>query len=112
MSLPPFIHQHGIQSIHYLYELYGYEQLMKEIHVIHHIRQSTYSTLPPVPENEVVPNDALDMNQDPPSNEPSHYKRVNVISEHLCSTLLKNGKQCSSSRKKGFTTCSRHIETK
>jgi hypothetical protein len=107
MSLPPFVYQHGIQTIKYLYDLYGYEQLIKEIKIIHHIHGSSNEDVHeiPIPQEPIeVKNVIIECNPDPKEK----YERIPLTPEIQCTSLLKNGKQCSSHRKKSSLFCIRH----
>lgn len=110
MSLPPFVYHHGIQTIHYLYDLYGYDQLLKEIEVIHHIRQRTVPEVTPV-KQEVA---SVISEEEPIKNiviqsDKKIHESIELTDETRCTHLVRGGQRCAVRRKKGLDFCHRHI---
>lgn len=108
MSLPPFIYQHGVHTIQYLYDLYGYEKLLQEIEVIHHIRRPS-SVEPVIESKDEIKNVVIQpkevsvdkkINTDPPSPPPTEIIK--------CAAMLSNGTPCGVRRKKSSEYCQRH----
>lgn len=118
MSLPPFVYQHGIQTVKYLYDLYGYDQLIKHIEVIHHIYNSTTPVTPITHDTHVAPvAHATESIEEPVKNiiiqsdKPTH-SRPELTDETQCKHLVRGGQRCAVRRKKGSDFCLRHSEEK
>jgi hypothetical protein len=117
MSLPPFVYKNAIQSIQYLYDLYGYEQLLKEINLVHHIHQHTLSEPSVSHENESTPAPKPQSSEEETKNiviqpKESADKKGNdpvlITDEVRCTQTLSNGQRCGVRRKKSSEYCQRH----